>query len=93
MNNVDRLDLNAVRLQQAVLCVDCEVISDSPSANCLVCGSLSLLPLARVLNGEERPGVAAAGQQRETGQQSPAQVLVLVPTSPHRRSQRGHLRS
>jgi hypothetical protein len=44
-------DLNAVRLQNAVLCVDCEVVSNSPHERCLVCGSKSLFSLSRVLGG------------------------------------------
>ena len=43
--------LNAVTLQSAVLCADCEVISDSPHDRCLVCGSHSLFNIARVFGG------------------------------------------
>ena len=43
--------LNAVHLLSAVLCADCEVISDSASDVCAVCGSRSLLNLGRVLGG------------------------------------------
>ncbi len=49
--------LNAVPLQHAVLCADCEVISDSAGEVCSVCGSRSLLSIGRVLGGtvgEER---------------------------------------
>jgi len=49
--------LNAVPLQNAVLCADCEVISDSAGEVCSVCGSRSLLSIGRVLGGsvgEER---------------------------------------
>jgi hypothetical protein len=35
----------------AVLCADCEVISDSSGELCSVCGSRSLLSLGRVLGG------------------------------------------
>jgi hypothetical protein len=34
--------LNAVALQNAVLCAECDVVSDSPNDTCLVCGSRSL---------------------------------------------------
>lgn len=44
-------DLNTIQLQNAVLCADCEVISDSPHDACRVCGSHSLLSLACVLGG------------------------------------------
>lgn len=42
---------NLIPLQQAVLCANCEVISDSKNGHCIVCGSPSLLNLARVLDG------------------------------------------
>lgn len=82
------IELNAIRLQQAVLCAGCDVISDSPHDACLVCGSRSLLPLARVLGMAERPSVSS---QREVKAEAP-QVLVLVPSMPHRKRQRGHSR-
>ena len=44
--------LNTVHLLNAVLCADCEVISDSASGrSAAVCGSRSLLSLGRVLGG------------------------------------------
>lgn len=44
---------NLIPLQQAVLCANCEVISDSKNGHCMVCGSPSLLNLARVLDGRK----------------------------------------
>lgn len=43
--------LNFVPLRNAVFCVNCETISDSPNGACAVCGSLSLIPLWRLLGG------------------------------------------
>lgn len=43
--------LNTIPLLQAVLCADCEVISDSAGEICRVCGSRSLLNLGRILGG------------------------------------------
>jgi hypothetical protein len=43
--------LNAVGLQNAVLCAECDVISDSPHDRCLVCGSRSLFNIARMFGG------------------------------------------
>jgi hypothetical protein len=43
--------LNTVSLMNAVLCADCEVISDSSGDVCSVCGSRSLLSLGRILGG------------------------------------------
>jgi hypothetical protein len=45
---------NLIPLQQAVLCANCDVVSDSKNGHCIVCGSPSLLNLARVLDGSNR---------------------------------------
>src|SRR5215831_5858757 len=51
-NRVERkLTLNAICLKKAVLCVDCDVVSDSPHDYCLVCGSRSLFNVGRLLGG------------------------------------------
>jgi len=51
MDTSEILEVNTVCLQNAVLCADCEVISDSPHDTCRVCGSRSLLSLSCVLGG------------------------------------------
>jgi hypothetical protein len=43
--------LNAVALQHAVLCAECDVVSDSPHDICMVCGSRSLVNICRILGG------------------------------------------
>jgi hypothetical protein len=43
--------LNAIALQNAVLCAECDVVSDSPHDTCLVCGSRSLFNIARRFGG------------------------------------------
>lgn len=43
--------LNSLPLVNAVLCVECEIISDSSGEVCAACGSRSLLNLGRVLGG------------------------------------------
>jgi len=56
--------LNAVSLQNAVLCAECDVVSDSPSDTCLVCGSRSLFNIARMFGGnlpEERASLIGSG--------------------------------
>jgi hypothetical protein len=45
------LELSSVRLLEAVLCADCEIISNSSGERCEICGSPSLLSLGRVLGG------------------------------------------
>jgi hypothetical protein len=47
-------DLGIVLLNRAMLCLDCEVISQSRGGECPACGSRSLLCLARVLGGSLR---------------------------------------
>lgn len=44
--------LNTIALQHAVLCADCDVVSDSPHDICVVCGSRSLVNICRILGGE-----------------------------------------
>lgn len=51
MDASEKADVNAVYLRNAVLCAECEVISDSPHDTCQVCGSRSLLSMSRVLGG------------------------------------------
>jgi hypothetical protein len=46
--------LSAVPLLNAVFCVDCETISDSPHDVCTVCGSRSLINLFRMVGGTLR---------------------------------------
>ena len=45
------LNTNLVRLQKAVLCANCEVISEGLNGHCAGCGSESLLSLSTVLGG------------------------------------------
>jgi len=45
------LNTNLVRLQKAVLCANCEVISEGLNGHCAGCGSQSLLSLSTVLGG------------------------------------------
>lgn len=45
------IELNSVPLLEAVLCADCEIISNSAGESCEICGSRSLLSLGRVLGG------------------------------------------
>jgi GAF domain-containing protein len=47
-------DLNFISLPTAVFCVQCELISENNTGNCLACGSLALLSLSRVLGGSLR---------------------------------------
>jgi hypothetical protein len=44
-------DANLVRLQRAVLCANCEVISEGKNGHCAGCGSQALLSLNKLLGG------------------------------------------
>ena len=44
-------DRNFISMQNAVLCIDCEVISTSSNDKCPVCSSRSLFNLSRMLGG------------------------------------------
>jgi hypothetical protein len=45
------LNTNLVRLHKAVLCANCEVISEGLNGHCAGCGSQSLLRVSTVLGG------------------------------------------
>jgi hypothetical protein len=49
---------NLVRLQEAVLCVNCDVISEGVNGHCAACGSEALLALSRVLGGTIQTGLS-----------------------------------
>ena len=74
--------LNAVPLQNAVLCAECDVVSDSPQDTCLVCGSHSLFNVARVFGGNlpKKRTLLIAEQPAE----APQREVVLMFPKPHR---------
>jgi hypothetical protein len=74
--------LNAVALQNAVLCTECDVVSDSPHDQCLVCGSRSLFNIARMFGGN-LPKERASLINREAAEVTPPAVLLAFP-KPHR---------
>lgn len=51
MNAQTWLHTNLVRLEKAVLCANCDVISEAPNCHCAACGSEALLDLHRLLGG------------------------------------------
>ena len=58
MNSQDRLNANLVCLHRAVLCVNCEVISEGTNAYCDACGSEALLNLNKVLSSPHTSTIA-----------------------------------
>jgi hypothetical protein len=74
--------LNAVALQNAVLCAECDVVSDSPHDMCLVCGSRSLFNIARLFGGnlpKKRARLIAHESMEITSRD-----VVLTFSKPHR---------
>src|SRR5258708_36713397 len=47
-------DVNFVSLQSAVFCVQCELLSENNTPQCLACGSGAVLSLSRVFGGALR---------------------------------------
>jgi GAF domain-containing protein len=47
-------DVNFLSLQSAILCVQCELLSENNTPQCLACGSGAVLSLSRVLGGSLR---------------------------------------
>lgn len=74
--------LNAVPLQNAVLCVECDVVTDSPNDVCMVCGSHSLFNIARVFGGK-LPKQRAKLVLREVVEIASREVVLPFP-KPHR---------
>jgi hypothetical protein len=74
--------LNSVPLQNAVLCAECDVVSDSPHDICLVCGSRSLFNIARIFGGK-LPQERANLITQEIGESRSRDVVLTFP-KPHR---------
>jgi hypothetical protein len=74
--------LNAVALQNAVLCAECDVVSDSPHDQCLVCGSRSLVNISRMLGGN-LPKDRVSLIRPETLEMVPREMVLSFPI-PHR---------
>lgn len=49
---------NLVRLEKAVLCANCDFISEGVNGHCAACGSEALLALSRVLGGTIQTGLS-----------------------------------
>ena len=77
-----RRRFNAVPLQNAVLCAECDVVSDSPHDACLVCGSRSLVNIARMFGGN-LPKDRASLVVREPLEMKPRESVLTFP-KPHR---------
>ena len=70
--------LNAVPLQNAVLCAECDLVSDSPHDTCLVCGSHSLFNVARIFGGN-LPKERASLITEQPVEASPREIVLVFP--------------
>jgi hypothetical protein len=70
--------LNAVALQNAVLCAECDVVSDSPHDTCLVCGSRSLFNIAHMFGGN-LPKERASLIIHEAAEITPPTIVLTFP--------------
>jgi hypothetical protein len=75
---VVRRPLNAVALQNAVLCAECDVVSDSPHDRCLVCGSPSLFNIAYLFGGK-LPRDRATVIEPQTVESRTAELVLAFP--------------
>lgn len=83
MDSSGKQDINAIYLQNAVFCADCEVITDSPHDTCRVCGSHSLLSVSCILGGTlpvQRACLVESNSERST--------FSLIRRMPHTRARR-----
>jgi hypothetical protein len=58
MNTQPWLQADLVRLTKAVLCANCEVISEGLNGHCAACGSEALLRLSQLLGGTAGDSIA-----------------------------------
>jgi len=72
--------INAVALQNAVLCAECDVVSDSPHDTCLVCGSRSLFNISRVFGGN-LPKRRASLVEREPVEITQREIVLTFPAA------------
>ena len=83
--------LNSVPLQNAVLCAECDVVSDSPHDICLVCGSRSLFNIARIFGGK-LPQERANLITQEVVEASSRDVVMTFP-KPQQAAKKGNRRT
>ena len=76
--------VNSVPLIQAVLCADCECISESRSDVCGVCGGSSLVHLGRLLGSAMQAEAEASFDDPLINRQLQTLVDSAIPREPHR---------
>ena len=77
-----RPELSFLRLQKAVFCVQCELIHENNTANCLACGSSAVLSVSRVFGGELGQQPRATLLQDATMERLVRELIESVPPAP-----------
>ena len=77
-----RPELSFLRLQKAVFCVQCELIHENNTANCLACGSSALLSVSRIFGGELGQQPRATLLQDAAMERLVRDLIESVPPSP-----------
>jgi hypothetical protein len=73
---------DAVPLQSAVLCVDCECVTSGRSQRCCVCGSRSLLSLASIIGSRRQlPSLPTSDHPEDSSEPSTTTAPVNVEIS------------
>jgi hypothetical protein len=80
-DNLRTTSIDTLPLVNAVLCADCEMISNSRGDSCVVCGSRSLLNLSRILGGSA--GKIRAALVGETGELRNSFTVLINAEAPH----------
>jgi GAF domain-containing protein len=84
MGWVNTRDIHFLSLQRSVFCVECELICENNTPNCLYCGSQAVLSLSRVLGGSLRGQQTAHLIADAELDQLVRDLLRTVPPSPVR---------
>lgn len=88
MGWVKAQDIHFLSLQKSVFCVECELICENNTPNCLYCGSQAVLSLSRLLGGSLRGQQTAHLIADAELDRLVRDLLRTVPPSPARLEQR-----
>ncbi len=68
-------EINLVPLLQAVLCADCELISEGTNGHCVACGSQAIISISKVLGGTASEPPRLAPQSLSCGETESAHTM------------------
>jgi hypothetical protein len=71
--------VSLIPLQHAVLCADCEVISEGTNGHCAACGSQATISLCKVMGGTVAVPERASVRRAECEQAEAVAVKRLAP--------------